>query len=130
MSPLSEICNVGEATILRFCRKIGYKGYQDFKLAAAQELTHIQAKQGSDDTFMNRIRVNMQKVIENTYESMTSETVERAVEWLDLSDDIVIYGVGHSGVTALDFQSKLMRVGKNVQVVSDRRLQNLPIRFC
>lgn len=123
LTELSEICNVGEATILRFCRKIGYKGYQDFKLAAAQELTHIQSKQGSDDTFMNRIRVNMQKVIENTYESMTPETVELAVEWLDKSDDIVIYGVGHSGVTALDFQSKLMRVGKNVQVVSDPHFQ-------
>ncbi|WP_176448737.1 MurR/RpiR family transcriptional regulator [Lentibacillus sp. CBA3610] len=38
---LTEIaidCQVGEATVLRFCRKLGYKGYQEFKLALAREL--------------------------------------------------------------------------------------------
>lgn len=123
LTELSEICAVGEATILRFCRKIGYKGYQDFKLAAAQELTHIQSQQVNDDTFMNRIRVNMQNVIENTFESMKTESIDAAIKWMDESRDIVIYGVGHSGVTAYDFQSKLMRVGKNVQVVTDPHFQ-------
>ncbi len=123
LTELSEICAVGEATILRFCRKIGYKGYQDFKLAAAQELTHIQSQQVNDDTFMNRIRVNMQNVIENTFESMKTESIDAAIKWMDESGDIVIYGVGHSGVTAYDFQSKLMRVGKNVQVVTDPHFQ-------
>ncbi|MFQ7058378.1 MAG: MurR/RpiR family transcriptional regulator [Turicibacter sanguinis] len=32
ITELAELIGVGEATILRFCRKIGYKGYQDFKL--------------------------------------------------------------------------------------------------
>lgn len=123
LTELSEICSVGDATILRFCRKIGYKGYQDFKLAVAQELTHIQSQQVNDDTFMNRIRVNMQNVIENTYESMKMDSIDAAIKWMDSSKDIVIYGVGHSGVTAYDFQSKLMRVGKNVQVVTDPHFQ-------
>lgn len=123
LTELSETCSVGEATILRFCRKIGYKGYQDFKLAAAQELSLIQSKQVNEDTFMNRIRINMQKVIEDTYESMNENSIDAAVKWMDESDDIIVYGVGHSGVTALDFQSRLMRVGKNVQVVTDPHFQ-------
>ncbi len=123
LTELSEICSVGEATILRFCRKIGYKGYQDFKLAAAQELSLIQSKQVNEDTFMNRIRINMQKVIEDTYEAMKQESIEEAIKWMDETDDIIIYGVGHSGASALDFQSRLMRVGKNVQVVTDPHFQ-------
>lgn len=123
LTELSEICSVGEATILRFCRKIGYKGYQDFKLAAAQEMTHIQSQQTEDDSFLSRIRTNMQNVIENTFESMKADALEKAINWLDQSTDIVIYGVGHSGVTAFDFQSKLMRVGKNVQVLTDPHFQ-------
>lgn len=123
LTELSEICSVGEATILRFCRKIGYKGYQDFKLAAAQELSLIQSKQVNEDTFMNRIRINMQKVIEDTYEAMKKESIEEAIKWMGETDDIIIYGVGHSGASALDFQSRLMRVGKNVQVVTDPHFQ-------
>jgi len=123
LTELSEICTVGEATILRFCRKIGYKGYQDFKLAVAQELSLMQAKPGIEDTFVNRIRHNMQKVIEDTYESMDQGSVEAAIRWMGDCEDIIIYGVGHSGITALDFQSRLMRVGKNVQVVSDPHFQ-------
>ena len=123
LTELSETCSVGEATILRFCRKIGYKGYQDFKLAAAQDMTHNQSKQTQEDSFINRIRTNMQQVIENTYDSIDIDAIDSAIEWMEQSSDIIIYGVGHSGVTAFDVQSKLMRVGKNVQVITDPHFQ-------
>jgi Transcriptional regulators len=35
----SEKVIVGEATIIRFCRKLGFKGFQDFKMILAQELS-------------------------------------------------------------------------------------------
>ncbi|MDF2681881.1 MAG: transcriptional regulator, partial [Brevibacillus sp.] len=37
---LAEKAEVGETTVLRFCRKIGFRGYQEFKLALAQELVN------------------------------------------------------------------------------------------
>ncbi|MDQ1911546.1 hypothetical protein RAC89_14025 [Paenibacillus sp. GD4] len=36
VTDLAEQADVGETTVLRFCRKLGYKGYQEFKLALAQ----------------------------------------------------------------------------------------------
>jgi len=123
LTELAEICAVGEATILRFCRKIGYKGYQDFKLAAAQEITNSPSKPSIEDTHISRIRFNMQKVIEDTNQVLDAKSLDVAIEWMDTYHDIVIYGVGHSGITALDFQSRLMRVGKNVQVIADPHFQ-------
>ena len=35
----SEKVEVGEATIIRFCRKLRFKGFHDFKMALAQELS-------------------------------------------------------------------------------------------
>ena len=35
ISELAEECGVAEATISRFCRRMGYKGYSAFKLAVA-----------------------------------------------------------------------------------------------
>ena len=34
ISELAEEANVAEATVSRFCRRLGYKGYSAFKLAA------------------------------------------------------------------------------------------------
>ena len=38
ISELAEECGVAEATISRFCRRMGYKGYSAFKLAVANSL--------------------------------------------------------------------------------------------
>ena len=33
ISELAEACGVAEATVSRFCQRLGYKGYSAFKLA-------------------------------------------------------------------------------------------------
>ena len=35
ISELADACSVADATVSRFCRRLGYKGYPDFKLALA-----------------------------------------------------------------------------------------------
>ncbi|GAB6106750.1 MurR/RpiR family transcriptional regulator [Fusibacter bizertensis] len=123
LTELSERCIVGEATILRFCRKIGFNGYQEFKLAIAQELTMLRASLPDEDHFINRIKSNTLKAIGDTFDAIDEKQLEKAIDWIDNYDEIVVYGVGHSGLTALDLQSKLMRIGKNVQVVIDPHFQ-------
>ncbi len=39
VSEVARDIGVGEATVIRFCRALGYKGYQEFKLRLAQDLT-------------------------------------------------------------------------------------------
>lgn len=124
LTELSEVCGVGEATILRFCRKVGFSGYQDFKLAVAQELSIVsQLSHRSEDTYMERIRVNLKQVIDDTYEVINQDALQEAIAMIKKCEDIVVYGVGHSGITAFDLQSRLLRIGKNVQVVADPHFQ-------
>lgn len=130
LTELAEICAVGEATVLRFCRKIGYTGYQDFKLAAAQELTLMSVQHVTEETYMDRIRNNMQKIIDDTSASVDTEALEEAVGLMNTYDEIVVFGVGHSGITALDMQSRFMRVGKNVEVVVDAHFQAMRACSC
>ena len=42
VSDLAEHAQVGETTVIRFCRRLGYRGYQDFKLAVAQSTNEHQ----------------------------------------------------------------------------------------
>src|SRR5215204_3791312 len=38
VSEAARDVGVGESTVIRFCRALGYKGYQEFKLRLAQDL--------------------------------------------------------------------------------------------
>ena len=38
ITEFAEKAGVSDATVVRFCRHIGYKGYQDFKMHMAQDL--------------------------------------------------------------------------------------------
>ncbi|EAN9824158.1 MurR/RpiR family transcriptional regulator, partial [Salmonella enterica] len=46
IADLSRETQAGEATVIRFCRTLGYKGFQDFKMDLAIELATTE----SDDT--------------------------------------------------------------------------------
>ena len=35
ISQLASACGVADATVSRFCRRLGYKGYPDFKISLA-----------------------------------------------------------------------------------------------
>lgn len=122
LTELSEICSVGEATVLRFCRKLGFTGYQDFKLAVAQELTFVN-QQSENETYVEKVKSNMIGVIEDTYAIIDESTLESAINLIDSKNEIILFGVGHSGITAYDMQSRLLRIGKNVEVITDPHFQ-------
>lgn len=43
ISELAEKCGCGEATIVRFSRRLGLGGYQELKISIAQELNTVSA---------------------------------------------------------------------------------------
>ncbi|SHI81117.1 transcriptional regulator, RpiR family [Dethiosulfatibacter aminovorans DSM 17477] len=122
LTELSDISDVGEATILRFCRKIGFKGYQDFKIAVAQELT-LMTRMTGDETFIEKIRINMINVLNDTYELIDEQALKQGIKWISESKDVIIFGVGHSGLTANDLQSRFLRIGKKIEVITDPHFQ-------
>jgi DNA-binding MurR/RpiR family transcriptional regulator len=48
VTDLADVAEVGETTVLRFCRKIGMKGYQEFKLAIAKDLSSLSQEEEAD----------------------------------------------------------------------------------
>ncbi|MDP0061209.1 MurR/RpiR family transcriptional regulator [Glaesserella parasuis] len=130
---LSKVANqldVGEATFIRFCRTLGFKGYTDFKLDLAIELA-TQQKESSTllDTYVAETDTPKEIAIklQNTLNNVIAETVnlldyaelEKVVEELRKADRIFLFGVGSSGLTAEDAQHKLMRIGLHAVAVTN-----------
>ncbi|WP_182201025.1 MurR/RpiR family transcriptional regulator [Paraliobacillus salinarum] len=118
LTELSEASEVAEATVLRFFRKLGFKGFQDFKFLLAQEVS-VLTTHDHENTYMEKIKNNVVRAVEDSYEIIDEETLQKSVDAINSSDDVVVFGVGSSGIAALDMQTRLMRIGKHVHVTID-----------
>lgn len=130
ITDFAENVGVGDTTIIRFCRKLGFKGYQGFKMALAQEVSVTQNKhdvvlnediEDSDtvDTVIQKLYNNQNQALQETMSLLSSKEVVKAVDLLMESKQIHFYGVGSSGVTALDAKYKFIRIGLPVDCFMD-----------
>src|SRR5215510_14496028 len=109
ISELARDLELGESTVLRFCRAIDYKGYQEFKLRLAQDLVepveYIHEKIRFTDNIANLALKTFQTnraAVENTQKSLDPDMVEVAANALKEARRVDIYGAGYSFLTALD----------------------------
>lgn len=122
LTELAESCQVAEATLLRFFRKMGYKGFQDFKFSFAQELSNEQFS-NPEDSVIEKIKNYMVTALEDSSKMIEQATLDAIVKRLTSARNIVLFGVGASGIAALDMQNRLMRIGKHVEAITDAHFQ-------
>ncbi|WP_417323454.1 MurR/RpiR family transcriptional regulator [Enterobacter cloacae] len=131
IADLSKEVNAGEASVIRFCRQLGYRGFQNFKMELAIELamtdtddnsTLLEAEiQKMDDahTIGLKLQGAISTVLSETLNLLDMEQVERVVEALHTCNSAYIFGVGASGVTAEEMKHKLMRIGLRVDALTN-----------
>jgi RpiR family carbohydrate utilization transcriptional regulator len=128
---LAEKTGISEPTVIRFCRKIKLNGYMDLKLNLARCMPHSQQIlqnvdfEDSVPEIVNKIFSSSTEAIANTHRRLNMEDMERAVEALVRSERIEFYGVGGSGVLALDAQHKFFRLGTPCIAYTDAHMQSM-----
>ena len=111
ISTLSKESGVSEATITRFCRQLGLRGYNEFKLelAKAGSVTDLGEEVGSVTSFSSedslevlfRKLYNLQEIaLTETLSALDAEAVSRAADLLHHASHVYCMGSGGSMVTA------------------------------
>ncbi|CAM3514290.1 N-acetylmannosamine kinase [Rouxiella silvae] len=130
LSELSSLTQAGEATIIRFCRTLGYKGFQDFKMDLAIEVATRSSNEeslldadvqdaDSAQAIASRLQSAINNVLTETINLLSLENVEQVAKQMRSADRICIFGLGTSGITAEDAKSKLMRIGLRVDAATN-----------
>ena len=122
LTDLAEKSGVGETSVLRFCRQIGYKGFQDFKLALAQELENTTTYESNSDKISEQIKQKNIQTLEETTSLINDELIQNVVEEFQLAKKVVFFGVGSSGATAEFANFRFIKTGLPVEVVTDSHL--------
>ena len=132
MARLSEACGTSDPTIMRFCRRLGFEGYQDFKLYLAQSLVPSAPfdyeQITSDDSVDNVVRKtcrNSLNAIQRLLEDLDPAQIARAAETMHTATWIGIYATGISEVTALDAEHKFQRLGLRCQALLGPKTQRI-----
>ena len=132
ITALARNAQVSEPTVVRFCRTIGYDGWQEFKLKLAQGLAL--ALPGADESpaqddlasdLINKICSRSITTLLDLRNNLQAESIQRALDVLAQSNKIEFYGQGTSGVVAADAQHKFFRSGVPTVAYSDPHIHSI-----
>jgi RpiR family carbohydrate utilization transcriptional regulator len=125
---LAQLSHVSKPTVLRFCRSMGYDGLTDFKLKLAGTISEGVPYIHRSVDAADKVPDVAVKVIDNAVAAflkyrneLSSVSIGKAVEALQHAYEI--YGVGNSGVVAMDAQHKFFRLGVTTLAYSDGHMQ-------
>lgn len=125
---LAKLTYTSPATITRLCRKLKTEGFTDLKVKLAKEVNVLGisneriesnvpfTKDESTVEIMKKIfDLNIQS-LQDTYNNLDIEVLERIAHLIDDAPSTFMYGAGQSLIQSLDFQYKMFRIKKNVEV--------------
>ena len=130
--PLNELAVLSgstAATIVRFSRRLGFKGFTDLRIGLAGEIistSSINSKITKNDScfeiFNKRIN-DISVSLWNTESVLDPKQLELATKSIMKANRIVIFGLGNSAAIAQDAAHKFLRLGLNAQACTDNHLQ-------
>ena len=106
------------SAVIRFCKKLGYTGFSQFRMALARELavypsvpsapprTGESLSEVAQKVFMSGIRT-----MQNTAAMMEQSQLEQLVSMLAQAERICVFGVGTSASIAEDSQYRFLQLG-------------------
>lgn len=130
ITDIASKLNLAESTIFQFTKKLGYKGFKDFKIALLTDAfdpeISIYEKITKDDTdyeIANKVFDSSIKAITDTKALLSSEIISQAADLLIHSENVHIFGLGGSTAVALDTYHKFLRSPIEVNYTMDYHLQ-------
>jgi DNA-binding MurR/RpiR family transcriptional regulator len=130
ITELAERAGVGEATVSRFCWILGLHGFQELKLSLAQDTAGMDGQPkpvsleiSPNSSLTSAIGQRIAQVVSATLESIDEAAMDRACELLVTARKIDFYGVGTSGIAALDASQMFLGMGKFSAAYADPHIQ-------
>jgi len=118
INEVSADLSIADATVFRFCKRLGFKGYQSRKITLASEVItpikqiHEEISENDDErTIFEKIFKSNIQTLENTMHILDEVSIKKAVSLMNQANHIYFYGTGGSAVIAMDAYHKFIRTG-------------------
>lgn len=128
-SNLSDIAlksEVGEATVVRLAKTLGFPGFQEFKIELAMEIAGRSKQEADaqilDDTITpdddaqvvgRKLKNAMDFALEENLQNLDLSVMQQVVATMLKSRRIIMFGMGNSALCCFYLKNKLSRIGFN-----------------
>ena len=132
ISEMAEVAGVAEATISRFCRRLGYKGYSAFKLAVAgsssvqRSMNPLYGEVQTEDSIgdmCQKIYAADVDAITQTLALINPDVIAAAADLLLAAERVLCMGLGSSMVIAQEAAHLFSTARPNFFAVEDSHFQ-------
>lgn len=127
---LADGIGVSDASIVRFCKSIGYTGFQEYKINAAMQCVPeprlYNPSLSVDDSpaeLCDKIFAIESLALEQTKQELDIKVMNEVAVLLINAKRINLVGTGGSAISARDFQHKLLKIGVRAELQEDKDLQ-------
>lgn len=118
INDVADDLNIADATVFRFSKRIGFKGFQAMKIALASEIMssgrNIAEESTEKDTEKNLtveiFKTNIRN-LQNTLHQLENNSVTKAADLIINAKRVEFYGTGGSAVIAMDAFHKFAESG-------------------
>jgi len=127
ITELAEDAQSSEASVMRFCRELGFTGFQNFKLALAQELatqSQTSVPISTGDPVQNLVET-ARTALDETERLLDRSIIQAVAQELLQAKHIEIFGVAASAITAQYLEYKLARLGVHSHIARDAHLATM-----
>lgn len=134
ISDLSDACKVADASVHRFCRTVGVKGYQEFKMKLSLSLSgdepseKIGGAAGASkylglDYILDELLENNINTLRETRRLTDYDAISKTVALMEKAKRIYFFGVGDSLLVAQAARNVFLRITNKVSCVQDPHMQ-------
>ena len=117
---------VSEASLSRFAKKCGYRGYREF-IYQYEETFEEKNKELTGHT--RQVLNTYQELLNKTYSLMDEAQILRICEKLGQARRVFVCGKGSSGLAAREMRLRFMRIGVDINSIQDPDLMRMQAVF-
>lgn len=133
ITDLADACKVADASVHRFCRTMGLKGYQEFKMKLSLSMNSDEStvmESESTSSKIDSLEFTLDKIIQSHISALKEtrmliqeDEVEKTLRMMEDAKTIYFFGVGDSLLSAKEARNKFLRITNKVSCVDDPHMQ-------
>lgn len=123
---VAEKLFVSEASLSRFAKKCGYRGYREFVYQYEESFV----EKPESITGNTRMVLNVyQELLNKTYSLVDEAQIARISRYLNQAVRVFVCGIGSSGLAAREMKIRFMRIGVDIDSIQDSDLMRMQAVF-
>jgi DNA-binding MurR/RpiR family transcriptional regulator len=128
VSAVADRAETSASAVVRACQKLGFRGFQDLKVALAQELALLDAASVGSvdrDDVLTTVLSSSASALQETIRTVDRQAFGRAVSALGDAECVLVVGAGASSGPAYDGAYRLAAIGVRAEYRAEIMAQHL-----